>query len=285
MQWGVVSLSTDWSMPVTALARSVEERGFWALFLPEHTHIPVSDDDRYPLAGVAEGMDRRRLDPFVALAAAASVTTQLRIGTGICLVNQHHPITLAKTVATLDLVSGGRVILGVGAGWNEQEMRNLGVNAPLRWARMREHVLAMRAIWTDEQAEFHGSFVDFDPIWSYPKPLQRPHPPVWIGSDATSPATLRRVAEYGDAWCPAGPHLVGKAIAPLRAQLAELAAEFGRQAPPINVLSMGDPGVLRSLVDQGVDTIIVAILPGTASETLTALDRLRTMVDEQSAGR
>lgn len=180
-----------------AAAVAVEERGFESLFYPEHTHIPVDSRraDNRPTRDYAD-----TYDPFVALAAAAAVTTTLRLGTAVCLVAQRDPITTAKMVASLDQLSAGRFLFGVGAGWNRTEMINHGTDPRTRMSLFAERVQAMRAIWTDDEAEYHGEFVDFAPIWSWPKPVQRPHPPILVGGNG--PRTEDRVLDFGDGWFP-----------------------------------------------------------------------------------
>src|SRR4030081_1951329 len=183
MQFGVTMFLTEYPLPVTDLARAAEDLGFESYWAPEHTHIPV--DRRSPWPGGAE-LPREyshSLDPFLALTAAATVTKQLRLGTGWCLVVERDPITTAKEVATLDHLSGGRVLFGVGGGWNLEEMANHGTDPATRWKLLRERVEAMKAIWTQDDAEYHGELVDFDPIWSWPKPVQKPHPPVIVGGN------------------------------------------------------------------------------------------------------
>src|SRR3954471_13443147 len=177
------------------LGRAAEERGFESVFFPEHSHIPVSRDTPWPTGGDLPLEYSHALDPFVAMTAVAATTANLRIGTAICLVAQRDPIILAKQIASLDHLSGGRFLFGVGAGWNVEEMRNHGTDPATRWKLVRERVEAMTAIWTRDQASYHGDLVDFDPIWSWPKPAQRPRPPVLVGGGG--PTVLKRVLSYG----------------------------------------------------------------------------------------
>lgn len=235
MHIGVFMFSTDYSIRIDELARAVEERGFESLWLTEHTHIPVSR--RTPWSGGAE-LPREyshTLDPFVALAAAAMVTTRLRLGTGICLLIQRDPITTAKEVASLDLLSNGRFEFGIGGGWNVEEMENHGTASKTRFRLLRERVLAMKAIWTREAAEFHGEFVNFDPIWSWPKPVQKPHPPIHLGGE--SGYTLQRVVEFGDGWFPRGRN--AERILPGLEELRARAARAGRDMRTIAVSVFG----------------------------------------------
>lgn len=201
-RFGVTTFPTDYGISIVELARAVEERGLDSLFFHEHSHIPVSRETPFPAGGDLPREYSHAYDPFVSLSAAAMVTTKIFLGTGICLVAQRDPIHLAKQVASLDQISNGRVILGIGAGWNVEEMRNHGTLFKHRWKIMREHVLAMREIWTKDVAEFHGQFVDFDPIWSWPKPVQKGGPKILLGSK--SERSFKRIVEYCDGWAPIG---------------------------------------------------------------------------------
>jgi probable F420-dependent oxidoreductase len=200
MDYGVVMFPTEYAIAPDELAQALEERGFESVWFPEHTHIPVSR--RTPWPG---GPDLPRdywssYDPFVALTAAATATRRLKLGTGICLVVERDPIVTAKAVATVDRLSGGRFLFGIGGGWNAEEMENHGTTFRIRWRLLRERVLAMKEIWTKREAEFHGEFVNFDKIWADPKPLQKPHPPIIVGGDGAT--TFDRVVEFGDGWMP-----------------------------------------------------------------------------------
>ena len=198
MDLGVAVWLTDRSVGIVELATAVEAAGFESLFLTGHTHVPTSRRDVF--AGNRPGEDARLLDQFTALGAAAACTSRLRLGTGVCVVPQFDPIVLAKQVATVDQVSDGRFLFGVGAGWLVEEIRNHGVDPASRWERMEEQLLAMKAIWRDDEAEFHGRFVSFDPIWCWPKPVQQPHPPLLVGGG--SARSLRIAGRLGDAWAP-----------------------------------------------------------------------------------
>jgi probable F420-dependent oxidoreductase len=197
---GLALFPTEYSVQPGDIARLAEERGFDQLLFTEHTHIPASRETPWPGGAELPPEYSRVYDPFIALSFAAAATERLRIGTGVCLVNQHHPIALAKIVASLDRLSGGRFIFGVGAGWNREEMANHGIDPQRRFSSMRERVEAMRAIWTSDEAEYHGEHVDFAPIWSWPKPLQDPHPPVVLGG--VGPKVIDRVLRYADEWMP-----------------------------------------------------------------------------------
>ena len=278
MDLGVATFPTSYSLPATDLARAVEERGFESLFVPEHTHIPVSRRSPWPFGeGPLPEEYRHTLDPFITLAAAAVVTTGLRLGTGICLVVERDPITTAKEVATLDLISGGRFLFGVGAGWNREEMENHGTAPATRFALLRERILAMQALWTSDEAEFHGEYLDFGPVWQWPKPVQRPHPPVLVAGNG--PRTLSRVVEFGDGWIPTtGPGAVriGEGTIRLRA----MAEERARPVPSVTVFAgRADEGVLEHYAAAGVDRCLFLLPPGSPGETLAALDSYRKVAD------
>ena len=200
MNIGVFIFATEYAMRIDEVAKAAEERGLESLFVPEHTHIPASRRSPWPGGAQLPKEYWHTLDPFVALTAAAAATTSLRIGTGICLLTEHNPITAAKAVASLDLLSGGRAEFGIGAGWNAEEMENHGTAFGSRFAVMSERARAIKALWQDEEPSFHGRFVHFDKVWSYPKPMQRPHPPILIGGESVH--TLRRVVAFGDGWFP-----------------------------------------------------------------------------------
>jgi probable F420-dependent oxidoreductase len=232
MDFGVMMFPTDEAVAPDELARMVEERGFESLLFPEHTHIPASRETPYPAGGDLPDMYARTHDPFVALTAAAAATERLRVGTGICLVIQRDPIITAKEVASLDLLSGGRFLFGVGAGWNEEEMLDHGTDPRRRFGIMRERIEAMKAIWTEDEASYHGRYVNFDRIWSWPKPAQKPHPPVIVGGNGER--VLERVVAFGDEWMPNQIESAAELEARI-AKLAELAAEAGRPTPKVGL--------------------------------------------------
>jgi probable F420-dependent oxidoreductase len=232
MQFAIAYFPTHDAMGPAALARMIEERGQESLFVAEHSHTPASRDSAYPGGGELPRKYNHTYDPFVALTAAATVTTRLRIGTGVCLINQRDPIISAKEVASLDDISGGRFEFGVGAGWNREEMRNHGTDPRTRMKLVAERVHAMQQIWTHDSASFHGDFVNFDDIWMWPKPAQRPHPPVLVGGGG--PTVLDRVLDFGDAWFPNWGEVAGD----LEARTQELRDRADR---PIEVMVMGAP--------------------------------------------
>jgi len=268
MRFGVATFITDYGIRPDALGRALEERGFDSLFIAEHSHIPVSRESPWPEGGELPRRYYRTLDPFVALTAVAAVTTRLVLGTGIALLPQRDVIHTAKQVASLDLVSDGRFAFGVGVGWNREEMRNHGTDPTTRGALIDEQLAALKQIWTSEQAEYHGEHVDFDPIYLWPKPVQQPHPPIYLGGE--SAAALRRLATYGDAWLPRA-HTAPEEIVRVRKWLAEQ----GRDGVPFTVFAADtDERRLAGYVDAGVDEITLMLDTLPEAETLRALDEL-----------
>jgi probable F420-dependent oxidoreductase len=224
IEFGLMLACTQDTLQPVELARFAEERGFDALFIGEHTHLPTAPH-RY---GDAISDDYKKFyDPFVTLSQAAAVTERLKLGTAVCLLTEHHPITLAKAVATLDHLSGGRVILGVGTGWNDAEMENYGIRFEQRWAVAEERIRAMREIWTHDEAEFHGKYVDFDPLWCWPKPLQPGGPKILIGGGVKPEVIARRVVGFGDGWIPLdGGHELEAPLAAIRAEVARVGRDL-----------------------------------------------------------
>src|SRR5712692_5733102 len=258
MHIGVTMFATDYSIRIDELAREAEARGFESLFVPEHTHIPTSR--RSPFAGGAELPKEywHTVDPFVGLMAAAAVTKNLKLGTGICLIIERDTIVTAKAAATLDFLSGGRFLFGIGAGWNAEEMENHGTAFKTRYKKMREQVLAMKEIWTKDEPQFHGEFVNFDPIWSWPKPAQKPGPPVLLGGE--SGYTLQRVVDYCDGWFPRG-RAAEKILAGLK-DLQARAARAGRDMKTISVSVFGakpDEATLETYAGAGITRSILRL--------------------------
>ncbi|MGW0229064.1 LLM class F420-dependent oxidoreductase [Actinopolymorpha singaporensis] len=276
MKIGTFISMTDETLDPAGLARAVEERGFESLFVPEHTHIPASRETPYEGGGELPRDYYRVLDPVSTLATAAAVTTSLRLGTAVSLVAQHDPIVLAKQFATLDHLSGGRIEFGAGAGWNREEMRNHGTDPRTRVRLLRERLLAIREIWTREQAEFHGEFVDFDPIFSWPKPVQRPHPPILLGG--WGPTTLGRVVDHADGWlAPFGAS--PDDLAPGLRTLRELAAAAGRPEPTVTATTFGeDPAELAEFADLGVQRVLFFLPADEPAQVLHRLDRLAALL-------
>ncbi|KAB2372968.1 LLM class F420-dependent oxidoreductase [Actinomadura montaniterrae] len=272
MEFGVSTFVTDDGIGPGALGRALEERGFGSLFVAEHTHIPVKRETPWPGGAELPRHYYRTLDPFVTLTAAAAATGRLRVGTGIALIVQRDPIVLANEVASLDLVSGGRAVLGVGAGWNREEMRNHGTDPTTRMRLLRERVLAVKELWTKVEAEFHGEFVDFDPVFSYPKPVQDPHPPVLVGG--SGPTTFDRVIEFGDGWMP----IFGRGTDALAAQIAELRERAGRRIPVTLFAVPPKPAAIEALADAGVDEVLFNLPTEPEDDTLRRLDRLAELL-------
>lgn len=243
MQIGVTIFATDYAIPIDELARETEARGFESLWVPEHTHIPTSRRSPWPGGSELPLEYSHTYDPFVSLMLAAAVTKTLKLGTGICLVVERDTITMAKEVASLDRLSGGRFLFGIGGGWNAEEMGHHGTDFKTRFAKMGEQVRAMKEIWTKDAAEFHGQHVNFEPIWCWPKPAQQPHPPVLLGGESSY--TLQRVVDYCEGWFPRSrqPELVTKGMI----ELQDRAAKAGRSMQTISVSVFGMPGDAKLL--------------------------------------
>lgn len=271
MRFGLFMFPTDESIGPADLARAAEDHGFESLLFPEHTHIPVSRRTPYPSGGDLPREYVRVFDPFVALTAAAMATERLRVGTGICLVVERDPIVTAKEVATLDLLSGGRFDFGIGAGWNREEMANHGTDPGSRVRLMRERVEAMKAIWTSDVAEYHGEFVDLEPLWMWPKPVQQPHPPVLVGG--SGPGVLQRVVDFGDEWMPLRGRGSG-ALADRIAELQELAAERGRGPIPVTLFgAKPDTDAIQRYAEAGVSRCLFWLPSAPAADVLPRLGR------------
>ena len=276
MDFGASMFFTDYSMTPAGLARALEERGFESVWAPEHSHIPLSRKSPWP--GGAELPKRYYdcMDPFVSLTAAAAATQRLRIGTGVCLVNQRDPIQLAKLVASLDQVSAGRFLFGIGIGWNQDEMENHGTVFETRAKLVRERVEAMKEIWTKSKPEYHGEFVNFDPMMTWPKPVQKPHPPIIVGGGF--PQAARRALRYGDGWIP----ITGRA--PLEGALAkfrELAKEMGRDPAEVPITAFGaaeDAELLKRYRDLGVSRVVVSLDSEKEDAILPVLDRWAALI-------
>jgi probable F420-dependent oxidoreductase len=269
---GVCYFATDYGIDIRELAREVEARGFDSLMLPEHTHIPVSRRTPYPGGGELPKCYSHTHDPFVALAFAASVTTKLLLGTGICLVPQRDAIVTAKCVASLDRLSNGRFLFGIGGGWNVDEMENHGVRYETRFPLMRERILAMKALWTQEEAAFHGNMVSFDPLWLYPKPMQRPHPPILLGG--SSDYTVKRVVEFCDGWSPLG--ISGFNAKEAVARLRQAASAAGRDFSTLSIHMFAPPpkqAILDEYREAGIDRSFLMIPDLTRDEILVVLDK------------
>ena len=277
MQFGLSYFPTDYSITPVALARAAEERGFESLWVAEHSHIPVSRRSPWPGGGELPQKYYDVMDPFVALASAASVTSRLNLGTGICLVIQRDPIQLAKEVASLDQLAQGRFLFGIGGGWNAEEMADHGTEFRTRFRRMREQIAAMKAIWTQERAEFNGEFVKFGPMIARPKPHRKPHPPIIVGGGF--PHAARRAIEYGDGWMPLGGRDLD--VAALLPRFRQMAAEAGRdpEAVPVTVYGVGeDRDAARRYADAGVARVVLSVPSAGEDEVLPLLDRYAAMM-------
>lgn len=285
MELGVTIFATDRSMPPAELAREAEARGFASLFVPEHTHIPVSRETPAPTGDETLPEEyARTLDPWVALASAASATTRIRLGTGVALVAQHDPIALAKTIATLDHLSGGRVVLGVGFGWNREEMRDHGVDFATRRERVRETVLAMRALWANDEAGYAGEFVRFAPSWQWPKPRQprspldpNGRPRILLGGGA-GPKLFAHLAEWADGWMPIGGAGMKQALPELRRRFEER----GRDPASLHVVPMGvlpDAAKLAYYASLGVTEAVLRLPSAPRDRVLPVLDAYAEFVE------
>lgn len=279
MLYGAMMFATDYAIRPDELARELEERGFESMWVPEHTHIPASRRTPYPGGGDLPKEYWHSYDPFIALTAAAAVTKRIRLGTGICLMIERDPITTAKEVATLDMLSNGRLIFGIGGGWNAEEMENHGTNYKKRWKILRERILAMKEIWTKEEAEYHGEFVNFDPIWSYPKPLQKPHPPILMGG--YGPTTFDRVVEYCDGWFPIG--LMAANIEEKIVELKQKAESAGRDPNTISVtvaLPQPDQNVVDRMASAGVERVIFFLPSAQRDKVMPILDKYSELIPQ-----
>ena len=288
MKFGLTYWPTHYNASVVTVAREAERVGFESLFIPEHSHIPV--DTVFPLAPEVPMLYKSMFDPFVSLAAAAAVTENLRLGTAIALIPQRDPIHTAKEVATLDQISNGRVVLGIGGGWNEQEMEAHGTDPSTRFRLLREKVEAIKTLWTEEVAEYHGRHVDIPPTWQWPKPVQDPHPPILVGG--AGPNVLNRVVSYGDGWLPSvstafNEDLRGR-VTPVEefpedvAELHRLAEERGKPRPQVQCgIEITSRIPLPQLEEMGVTRLVVNVAgPISEEEVRPALEDSRERIDK-----
>jgi len=277
MKLGVAMFATDYAIRPDEFARACEERGFESVWFPEHTNIPASRRTPWPLGGDLPKDYWHTHDLFVSLMAAAAATKTIRVGSGICLVIEHDPIKLAKEVASVDQLSNGRLLFGIGGGWNAEEMENHGTPFGRRWKVLREKIEAMKAIWTEENAEYHGEFVNFDPIWCYPKPVQKPHPPILLGVHTGS--GLNRVVNYCDGWIP-----VGAAVQDLRVSLQDLharAEKAGRRPRDLSIsifMATDQESVLRQYQELGVERTVFGVPSEGKDKVLPLLDKYAKLV-------
>jgi probable F420-dependent oxidoreductase len=282
MKLGAFYFPTDYGINIAELAKALEDRGFDSLFVPEHTHIPTSRKTPFPAGGELPKRYSHTHDPFVGLAFAAAATKKLTIGTGICLVPQHEPIVTAKAIASLDALSGGRFVFGIGAGWNVDEMENHGATYKTRFAIMREHVLAMKEIWLKEEASFHGKYVNFDPIWSWPKPARKAGPPVILGGETDY--TLQRVVEYCDGWFPRPRQ--GFTGAGAVERLKKMAESKGRNPRDLTITVFGAPPDAATLAEYEkarIEYALLAIPDLTRDEILKHLDKIAPLARAHAA--
>jgi len=279
MDYGITMFATDYAIRPDELAREVEARGFESLWLPEHTHIPTSRRSPWPGGSDLPKEYWHTHDLFVALTMAAAATTRLKVGSGICLVIEHDPITLAKQIATLDLLSNGRFLFGIGGGWNAEEMANHGTEFKTRWKLLRERIEAMKVIWRDDEAAYHGDLVDFDPIWSWPKPAQTPHPPVYLGGHG--PKALERVVRYCDGWMPIP--IRARGLADEIKDLHARATAAGRDPGSISITLYGVPADadrLRAFIAAGAHRLVFGLPPAGREVVLPLLDRYAAVMSE-----
>ena len=277
MRVGCYYFPTDYGIDISELARALEERGFESLFVCEHTHIPVSRKTPFPGGGELPKRYKHTHDPFVALSFAAAATKQLKLGTGIALIPQRDPIVTAKQVASLDQLSGGRFTLAMGGGWNVDEMENHGARYETRFKLLRERVLAMKEMWTKEEAQYHGEFVNFDPVWVYPKPKQKPHPPMLLGGETDH--TIRRVVEFCDGWFPR-PRGGWEPKAAVE-RLKKAAAAAGRDYKTLSITVFAAPPDAAKLApyrEAGIDRVLFEVPDKSRDEILAVLDKNAALI-------
>ncbi len=277
MKFGGAICFADYTMGPVELGRAMEERGFESVWAPEHSHIPTSRATPFPQGGDLPKKYYDVMDPFVTLSAAAAATKTLKIGTGICLVSQRDPIQTAKSVASLDQISGGRFLFGIGAGWNAEEMADHGTAFKDRFKVMRERVEAMRVIWTKSKAEYSGEFVKFPPMMTWPKPVQKPHPPVLVGG--AFPHGAKRAIAYGDGWIPHAKRPAYGDVIGLLPEFRKMVKEAGREPMPVTIYGHPeDADLAKRYQDDGCERIVINLAQGTADEILPQLDKLATII-------
>ena len=278
MKYGIAMFPTDYAIPIDELARELEARGFESVWLPEHTHIPASRKSQWPGGPNLPREYWHTLDPFVALAAAAVVTKTLKLGTGICLVIERDPILLAKEVASLDHLSQGRVLFGIGGGWNAEEMEHHGTPFGERWKILRERIGALKAIWTQDEAEFHGKYVNFEKLWSYPKPVQKPYPPILMGG--AGPHARQRAVDFDGHWIPIGGRAYSEPIAESMEDFRARAEKAGRDPATLTVTIFGvapDEARVATLRDAGVTRAVFFVPSATRDVVLPLLDQYSSL--------
>jgi probable F420-dependent oxidoreductase len=279
MQIGAAMFFTDYSMSSVELAKALEERGFESVWAPEHSHIPLTRKTPFAGGGELPKQYYDVMDPFVTLAAAAAATRTIKLGTGVCLVIQRDTIQTAKLVASIDQVSGGRFLFGIGGGWNQDEMEDHGTVYATRFKKMREQIEAMKAIWTENKPEYHGEIVDFPPMMTWPKPVQKPHPPVIVGG--MFPHAARRALRYANGWIPHSRRPHYEDVTDFLPEFRQMAAEAGRDLAEVPVTVWGvqpDYDRLRRCEEQGVARGVVQLAPEKADTTLPILDRWAELI-------
>lgn len=270
MKFGIAIFPTDYAIPMAELGPAVEQAGFESLWVAEHTHIPVSRETPWPGGAELPKHYWHTLDPFLALTAAALATNKLKVGTGICLVIERDPIHTAKQVASLDHLSDGRFLFGIGGGWNKEEMADHGTDFSTRWKLLRERVEAMKSIWTQDVSEYHGEMVDFGPMWCWPKPVQKPHPPIILGG--SGPNILKRVVAYADGWMPNRGDVLSRLP-----ELRELAKAAGRGDIPITTYPAATKDDIEQMQNGGVDRCIWYVPADGRDQALARLDALEKL--------
>ncbi len=272
MKFGVAMFMTDYSISPTELARAVEERGLESLWAPEHSHIPLPRVSPWPGGGDLPKQYYDVMDPFVVLSAAAAVTDRIKLGTGVCLVIQRDPVQVAKEVASLDQISGGRFLFGVGGGWNAEEMANHGTAFKSRFKLMRERIEAMKAIWTEKEPEYSGEMVNLSKMMTWPKPVQKPYPPVIVGGGF--PHAARRAIRYGDGWIPLGGRMDLPALVD---EFYKMAEEAGRKREALPLTSFGvslEGDSIAKSAGVGIDRVVISLPSEAADKTLPVLDQI-----------
>ncbi len=280
MKFGAAVFATDYSISIQELAPALEQRGFESVWIPEHSHIPVSRKSPFPGGGDLPKQYYDAMDPFVVLGAAAAVTKTIKLGTGVLLVQQRDAIQTAKSVASLDQISGGRFLFGVGGGWNQDEMENHGTVYASRFKRMRESIEAMKEIWTKSKAEYHGEFVNFDPIMAWPKPVQKPNPPIHVGG--AFPQGARRAIRYGDGWIPTARGDLTSGIQ----EFKKMAQEAGRDPASIEITLFGlggDVDKLKKFAEMGVSRVVAMLPPDSPDAARTAIDKWTDVMRQVNA--
>jgi len=270
VKFGIAIFPTDYAIPMAELGPAVEQAGFESLWVAEHSHIPASRETPWPGGAELPKHYWHTLDPFIALTAAALATNKLKVGTGICLVIERDPIHTAKQVASLDHLSDGRFLFGIGGGWNKEEMANHGTEFSTRWKLLRERVEAMKAIWTQDVSEYHGEMVDFGPMWCWPKPIQKPHPPIILGG--SGPNALKRVVTYADGWMPNRGDILSRLP-----ELRELAKAAGRSDIPLTTYPAATKDDIEKMQNAGVDRCIWYVPAEGRDPALARLDELEKL--------